>query len=254
MTLIWLRKLILPVAIVCVWWLFVKVGHLSPFILPAPESIFLGFEDVMKNGELFRHICLSLKRSIGGFALGSILGIVSGIVIGWSQFWDDLFDLPVNFIRSIPKTALAPLFIVWFGFGDWSKILLIAFSSYFFTVIPTIEGVKNVDKAYIKSARSMGAKERQILTTVLLPSAMPSIFAGVRLAMTTSLLVLVMAEIMAGNSGLGYLLETSRANLDLPVMFAILLVLGALGYGIDVLMKHSSKIIMPWRKGKTLSE
>ena len=180
--------------------------------------------------------------------------MMSGIIIGWSRFWDDLFDLPVNFVRSIPKTALAPLFIVWFGLGDGSKILLIAFSSYFFTVIPTIEGVKNVDKAYVKSARSMGAREWQILTTVLLPSAMPSIFAGVRLAMTTSLLVLVMAEVMAGNSGLGYLLETSRANLDLPVMFATLLTLGALGYGIDLLMKHLSKVIMPWRKGKTLSE
>jgi ABC-type nitrate/sulfonate/bicarbonate transport system permease component len=83
---------------------------------------------------------------------------------------------------------------------------------------------------------------------------MPSIFAGVRLAMTTSLLVLVMAEVMGGNSGLGYLLETSRANLDLPVMFATLLTLGALGYAIDFLMKYIAKIIMPWRKGKTLSE
>jgi sulfonate transport system permease protein len=254
MTPSWLTKIALPMAIVSVWWLFVRFGHLSPFVLPPPESVFLGFVDLIKSGELPLHIYLSLKRSLGGFALGSILGIASGVIIGWSRFWDDLFDLPVNFVRSIPKTALAPLFIVWFGLGDWSKVLLIAFSSYFFTVIPTVEGVKNVDKAYVKSATSMGASEWQILRTVLLPSAMPSIFAGVRLAMTTSLLVLVMAEVMAGNNGLGYLLETSRANLDLPVMFATLLTLGALGYAIDLLMKYASKVIMPWRKGKTLSE
>lgn len=254
MSAVWARRLAVPAAIVAVWWTLVRWGHMSQFILPAPESVLTGFGDMIRSGELLFNTYVSLKRSIGGFALGSFLGIASGMVIGWSALWDDLFDLPVNFVRSIPKTALAPLFIVWFGLGDWSKILLIAFSSYFFTVIPTIEGVKNVDKTYIKSARSMGAGEWQIVTTVLFPAALPSIFAGVRLAMTTSLLVLVMAEVMAGSSGLGYLLETSRANLDLNVMFATLLTLGALGYGIDLLMKYASKVIMPWRKGKTLSE
>jgi sulfonate transport system permease protein len=254
MSLMRLRRLIVPAAIVVLWWILVRWGHMSQFILPAPGSVLTGFADMVRNGDLLFHTCASLRRSIGGFALGSFLGIVSGMVIGWSTLWDDLFDLPVNFVRSIPKTALAPLFIVWFGLGDWSKILLIAFSSYFFTVIPTIEGVKNVDKTFIKSARSMKAKEWQIIITVLFPAALPSIFAGVRLAMTTSLLVLVMAEVMAGSSGLGYLLETSRGNLDLNVMFATLLILGALGYAIDLLMKYLSKVIMPWRKGKTLSE
>jgi ABC-type nitrate/sulfonate/bicarbonate transport system permease component len=254
MSMMRLRRLIVPAAIVVGWWALVRWGHMSQFILPAPGAVLTGFADMARSGDLLLHTFASLKRSIGGFALGSLLGIASGMVIGWSSLWDDLFDLPVNFARSIPKTALAPLFIVWFGLGDWSKILLIAFSSYFFTVIPTIEGVKNVDTTFVKSARSMGAREWQIITTVLFPAALPSIFAGVRLAMTTSLLVLVMAEVMAGSSGLGYLLETSRGNLDLNVMFATLLVLGALGYAIDLLMKYLSKVIMPWRKGKTLSE
>jgi ABC-type nitrate/sulfonate/bicarbonate transport system permease component len=248
------RKIILPIILVVIWWAVIRFGHLSPFILPDLKSIISEFAALLKSGELPAHVFVSLKRSLGGFALGSILGISSGILIGWSRFWDDFFDLTINFVRSIPKTALAPLFIVWFGLGDMAKVLLIAFSSYFFTVIPTIEGVKNVDNAYIKSARSMGASQWQIMTTVILPAAMPSIFAGIRLAVTTSLLVLVMVEVMAGNNGLGYLLEQSRANLDMPTLFATLFTLGVLGYVIDLIMQYLSRAIMPWRKGKTLSE
>ncbi len=249
-----LRKVIVPLVLVGLWWAIIRFGHLSPFILPDPGSIIREFAELLKSGALPLHVYVSLKRSLGGFVLGSLLGVFSGIVMGWSRFWGDCFDLPINFIRSVPKTALAPLFIVWFGLGDTAKVLLIAFSSYFFTVIPTIEGVKNVDNAYVKSARSMGANQWQVMTTVILPAAMPSIFAGLRLAVTTSLLVLVMVEVIAGNNGLGYLLEESRASLDMPTMFATLLTLGVLGYYIDVLMQYLSKVIMPWRKGKTISE
>jgi sulfonate transport system permease protein len=248
------RKVAFPIALVALWWAITRFGHLSPFILPAPQSIIREFTELLKSGVLPMHAYVSLKRSLGGFVLGSFLGVSSGVVMGWSRFWDDFFDLPINFVRSIPKTAVAPLFIVWFGLGDTAKVLLIAFSSYFFTVIPTIEGVKNVDNAYVKSARSMGAGQWQIMWTVILPAAMPSIFAGIRLAVTTSLLVLVMVEVIAGNDGLGYLLEQSRASLDMPTMFATLFTLGVLGYYIDVLMQHLSKVIMPWRKGKTISE
>jgi ABC-type nitrate/sulfonate/bicarbonate transport system permease component len=248
------RKVILPVILVVLWWAIIRFGHISPFILPDPKAIIKEFAELLANGVLPMHAYVSLRRSLGGFLLGSVLGVLSGILMGWSRFWDDFFDLPINFIRSVPKTALAPLFIVWFGLGDTAKVLLIAFSSYFFTVIPTIEGVKNVDKAYVKSARSMGASQWQIMSTVIFPAAMPSIFAGIRLAVTTSLLVLVMVEVIAGNNGLGYLLEESRASLDMPTMFATLLTLGILGYYIDILMQYLSRVIMPWRKGKTISE
>jgi sulfonate transport system permease protein len=248
------RKVFFPIVLVALWWAIIKFGRLSPFILPDPKDIITEFTELLKSGVLPMHVYVSLKRSLGGFVLGSLVGVSSGTVMGWSRFWNDFFDLPINFVRSIPKTALAPLFIVWFGLGDTAKVLLIAFSSYFFTVIPTIEGVKNVDKAYVKSARSMGANQWQLMSTVILPAAMPSIFAGIRLAVTTSLLVLVMVEVIAGNNGLGYLLEESRASLDMPTMFATLFSLGVLGYYIDFLMQSLSKVIMPWRKGKTISE
>ncbi|MFH1116620.1 MAG: ABC transporter permease [Pseudomonadota bacterium] len=246
-------RITLPVALVAVWYLWTTLGKVSPLILPDPQSTVQGFIALVQSGELAGNTVISLKRSLGGFFLGSLLGVVTGILIGWSSFWDDFCDLVINFVRSIPKTALAPLFIVWFGLGDMSKILLISFSSYFFTVIPTIEGVKSIDNLYIKTARSMGANQRQILTTVVLPSAMPSIFAGLRLSVTTALIVLVMVEIIAGNDGLGYLLQEARGNLDMAMMFATLFTLGILGYILDAFMQYLGRMIMPWRKGKTLS-
>jgi sulfonate transport system permease protein len=151
----WLR-ILLPVLILIIWDLFTRFGTISPFILPDPFSTVKEFIDHVRNGEFLANTVISLKRSMGGFLVGSILGIGSGILIGWSKLWEHLTDLLINFIRSVPKTALAPLFIVWFGIGDASKLLLIAFSSYFFTVIPTMEGVKNVVQTRLHQAASGG--------------------------------------------------------------------------------------------------
>lgn len=248
-----LIKITLPTIIVFAWYVWTKMGEVSPLILPNPESTVRGLVSLAQSGDLTGNTYVSLKRTLGGFCLGSLLGVSTGILIGWSSFWDNFCDLVINFIRSIPKTALAPLFIVWFGLGDMSKILLISFSSYFFTVIPTIEGVRNIDDLYVKTARSLGANQWQILTTVVLPSAMPSIFAGLRLAAATALIILVMVEIIAGNDGLGYLLQEARGNLDMAMMFATLITLGVLGYLLDAGMQRLGRLIMPWRKGKTLS-
>jgi len=243
----------LPAFILLVWYVATRFGNISPLVLPDPISTFKGLLSLIQSGDLAANTYLSLKRGLIGFVLGSFLGIVSGVLIGWSQFWDDFCDLAINFVRAIPKTALAPLFIVWFGLDDLSKVLLIAFSSYFFTVIPTIEGVKNIDRAFIKTARSMRANEWQIVTTVVLPAALPAIFAGLRLSVTTALIVLVMVEIISGNDGLGFLLQEARGNLDLAVMFATLFALGALGYVLDSGMQYIGRALMPWRRGKTLS-
>jgi ABC-type nitrate/sulfonate/bicarbonate transport system permease component len=246
-------KVLLPIFLIVAWWGITHFSNISPIILPSPEETVKEFAEMVLDGTLFTNMILSLKRSLSGFLLGAVLGVFSGIVMGWSRIWENVFDLAINFLRAIPKTALAPLFLVWFGLGEPPKILLIAFSSYFFTVVPTIEGVKNMDMAFVKSARSMGASQWQILMTVVIPAALPSIFAGIRLAVTTALIVLVMVEIIGGNDGLGYMLQESREMLNTATMFSTLFVLGMMGYLLDALMQQLGRWIMPWRKGKTLS-
>ena len=249
----WLIRGTLPVTLLVLWYLACTEWKIHPLILPHPFSVLEEFWNYAISGELWMHMAVSLWRCLLGFVLGSLAGIVMGVLLGWYSLLDEFFDLVVNFMRAIPKTALAPLFIVWFGFGDLPKILLIGLASFFYTLIPTIEGVKNIDNLLVKSARSLGAKDGQLLTTVVMPSALPSMYAGLRLAAATSLVVLVFVEIIAGDSGLGFLLEQGRASLNMAVMYMTLFVLGVIGFVLDWLVRISETKLMPWRKGKTIS-
>jgi ABC-type nitrate/sulfonate/bicarbonate transport system permease component len=247
------RKLALPAAVLVLWSFATDFWKIHPIILPALDRVLEDFGTYGLNGVLAAQTAASLRRCLLGFVLGSAGGIGLGIVLGWYNTLHDYFDVAINFLRSIPKTALAPLFLVWFGFGDLPKVLLVGLASFFYTLITTIEGVSNVDALLIKSARSMGASSRQILTTVVLPAAMPAMHAGLRLAAATSLVVLVTAEMLSGNDGLGYLLEQARGGLNMSTMYMALIVLGVIGFSLDWCVRYCGRKLMPWRKGKTIS-
>lgn len=249
----WLRKLAMPFGVIVLWVLTTSLGSVHPIILPKLQLVIRDFMSYMQSGELFTHLLSSLQRCLIGLVGGSTLGIFMGILLGWNRYLEDIFDIGVNFTRSIPKTALAPLFIVWFGFEEMPKVLLIGLASYFYTLIPTIEGVKNVDKLYIKSARSLGAGNFQILWAVVIPAAMPAMYSGLRLSVATSLVVLVFVEILSGDSGLGYLLEMSRSSLNMSTMYMALIVLGVIGFLLDWFVRKSETWLMPWQKGRTIS-
>ncbi len=244
---------ILPLTIFAVWELLVIYGDLPPIILPRLEKVGADFIKYLMNGEVVYHVGVSLRRCAIGFLCGSAAGVGLGVLLAWFKPLEDFFGITLNFSRAIPKTALAPLLIVWFGFGDFPKILLIGLAAFFYTVIPTLEGVGNVDNLLVKSARSMGANNRQIVFGVLLPAAMPSIYAGIRIAATSSFVILLFVEIISGNSGLGFLLEDARESLNTSTMFMTLMVVGFLGFLLDWLVLYTEKKLMPWQKGKTIS-
>lgn len=248
-----LRKLVLPLLVVGCWVMATTWFSIHPLILPKLQTVVGDFFLYLGNGELVTQLAISLRRCLIGLTGGAVLGIALGVLLGWNRFLEDIFDIGVNFTRAIPKTALAPLFIVWFGFEELPKVLLIGLTTFFYTLIPTMEGVKNVDKLYLKSARSLGASNLQTLVSVVIPAAMPAMYAGVRLAAATALVILVFVEILCGNSGLGYLLEMSRASLNTSTMYMTLLVLGVLGFLFDWLVRRSETWLMPWQKGRTLS-
>ena len=248
-----LLKLILPLALLVAWKLVTTLTDISSILLPKPESVLRDLFTYIGNGEVLHHTLVSLRRCFIGFAAGSAAGIFLGVVLGWFKRLEAFFDVVFGFMRSVPKTALAPLLIVWFGFGESPKILLIGLAAFFYTLIPTIEGVRNVDRMLIKSARSLGANQAQIISGVILPAALPTIYAGIRIAATSSLVVLVFVEIIAGNDGLGFLLEDARESLNMSTMFMTLIVIGILGFALDGLVRFTEKAIMPWQKGKTLS-
>lgn len=248
-----LRKLLLPLVLIAIWILATSIWTIHPILLPELKSVIRDFFSYAANGELLHHTLASMRRCGIGFFGGAACGIVLGILLGWYKYVEDVFDVSIHFLRSIPKSALAPLFIVWFGFDDLPKVLLVGLASFFYTLIPTIEGVKNVDALFIKSARSMGASDRQILLSVVIPAALPAMYSGVRLSASTSLVVLVFVEIIAGDNGLGYMLEQARGSLNMSTMYLDLIVLGVIGFLIDWTVRYSELLLMPWRKGKTFS-
>jgi sulfonate transport system permease protein len=134
-------RFLLPILLLLLWKLATTYGRVPPIILPEIEAVGRDFLSYARSGEIFRHTLVSLERCFAGFLLGSALGITSGILLGWFKSLEYLFGFTINFFRAIPKTALAPLLIVWFGFGDLPKVLLIGLASFFYTLIPTIEGV-----------------------------------------------------------------------------------------------------------------
>lgn len=238
-----------PIIILLLWEAIARSGLVPPFISPAPSVVFQTLFNLLASGKLLPHIGFSLFRALSGFAIGSILGILLGLMMGWSKFVNNVADIPFNVLRAIPKAALVPVFIVWFGIGEFPKILLIALTSFVMCTINTMAGVRSVDITMVKAARSLGAKDRDILKEVVFPAATPMIFAALRLGIVISLVLLVIVEMTAAEKGLGvFIMETQRLFYT-DKMFAGIIALAALGYALDWMVRRAGARALRWHKG-----
>ncbi|PIP09143.1 MAG: ABC transporter permease [Syntrophobacteraceae bacterium CG23_combo_of_CG06-09_8_20_14_all_50_8] len=247
-----IRKLISPIGIIILWEIISRSGHVALYILPTPSTIGYTLFHLLISGELLPHIYISLIRSLIGFALGSILGIILGIGIGWSKFVEDIVDVPVQLLRAVPKSALIPLIIIWLGLGETSKIFMVALPPFFLTLINTISGVKGVDLIMIKAARSLGASDRKILKEIVIPSAGPIIFAGLRNGIVVSMVLLVIAEMIAADRGLGYFILETQCFWLTERMFAGIMIISFIGFAFDWTVLFAEKKIIKWHRGKTI--
>jgi ABC-type nitrate/sulfonate/bicarbonate transport system permease component len=219
-----------------------------PFILPAPSIVFQTLFSLLASGELLPHIYLSLFRALSGFVIGSIVGILLGLMMGWSKFVEKVADIPFNVLRAIPKSALVPVFIVWFGIGEFPKILLISLVPFIQCTINTMAGVRNVDITMIKAARSLGAKDRDILREVVIPSATPMIFAALRLSAVVSLVLLVIVEMTAAEKGLGAFIMVSQRLFYTDKAFAGIITIATFGYTLDRIVRKVESRVLRWHK------
>ncbi len=190
------------------WFWLSNTGWVPPLYLPSPQAVYRCF--IQYSADMPMHIADSMYRIIVGFAIGSALGILMGLPIGWSKVLGRIFEPVVEFIRPMPPLALIPLFILWFGIGNSSKLILISFGCWVILVVNTIESVRNIDPLYINAARSLGAKGFQIFRTVLIPAIIPGIMGGIRVAAATSFGMNVAAEFMGTRAGFGYLIIEGR--------------------------------------------
>ncbi|MGC4026287.1 MAG: ABC transporter permease [Mesorhizobium sp.] len=206
---------------------------IDPFFLPPVSSIFMGTVELVERGLLFNHIAISMFRILTGFILGSAVAIPLGLIIGTNLTVRQIFDPYIHFLRFIPALALTTLFLVWFGVGEVSKILLVMYSTGFVVVMNTATGVVTTHRNKILAAQTLGASRWQIFWLVTVPAAVPSIYIGMRIALAGSFLVIVAVEMLAAESGLGYLIWTSKLYFRIDWMFVGIFLLGVLGLASD---------------------
>lgn len=204
----WVSVSLLWIAALGIWQLGAAIY--GPDVIPGPWATLKGGQELVSDGTLMQYIGISFYRVLVGWVLGSLLAIPVGLIIGKVNIIRIFAEPFLNFIRFIPPIAFITLFLVWFGIGEQSKIALIMYATFFIVVLNTLTGVMSVEEDKIRSARSMGASEWQILLHVIVPATTPYIFTGIRLAMGTSYMAIIGAEMIASNEGVGYLIWNSR--------------------------------------------
>ncbi|MGU9951739.1 MAG: ABC transporter permease [Gammaproteobacteria bacterium WSBS_2016_MAG_OTU1] len=225
---------------------------LSIFMPPLSEAwgrFITATTEGYRNFTLIDHISISMYRLLTGFALGCIIGIPIGFAMGLSRVMRGLFDPIVEFMRPIPPLALIPLFIIWLGIYDKSKIALLFLAALWVMVLSARAGVQGIRMSKIHAAYTLGASKKQILFKVLLPNAFPEIFTGMRVAMGVCWSTLVAAELVGADSGIGFMIVVAGKSLNTGLVFVGIILIGIIGATIDVAMRKLEAKMVPW-KGK----
>jgi len=230
-----------------------KGWQMEPLYLPAPEAVWSRTLEIMSDGfrnfTLVEHLGYSLFRVVAGFLLGALVGIPLGYAMGLSDWFRGWFDPIVEFMRPVPPLALIPLVIIWAGIGEEGKIILLFLAALWIMAIAARAGVSGVNISKVHAAYSLGASKWQIMRYVIVPNSLPEIFTGARVAMGVCWGTVVAAELVAAEQGAGMMIMTASKfqNTDIVIMGIILI--GVIGFGIDMLMRWAERILVPW-KGK----
>ncbi len=225
-------------------WQLASTYLISPFFLPSPSSILQAFQHLLANGQLEQDTGISLFRILSGWLLGSLVGAPVGFLLGTSRVAKAVLDPFVHFLRFIPALALVSLFMVWFGVGEESKILLIMYAVAFLVTVTTATGVAAISDDKVAAAKCLGASGLALFWRVRVPAAMPHIYTAMRLGMANAFLVIIAVEIIAANSGLGYLIWTARLYFQISWMFVGVVTLGILGVVTDRLWRLLGRTLL----------
>jgi len=235
---------------ILLWETAPRIGMVDRMYLPPFSEVITALVKLIISGDLFIHIGSSLKRSMGGLFLAVAIGIPLGIFIGWFKSIEKFLDPLLQVFRNTSTLALFPVFILLFGLGELSKVAIIFWGTLWATLLNTINGVKNIDPLLIKAAQSMSASNFFIFRKIVLPAATPSIITGFRLSASTSILILVAAEMLGSNSGLGFLIFYSEQKYDIAEMYSGILTISVLGLLINYLIVAFERRLLVCKKAE----
>lgn len=231
------------------WELLVVIAEIKEYILPAPSVVARELVDQATN--IFNHSLVTAWEIILGFLLSVLVGIPLGMGIYYFKFLDRIFYPFLVASQTIPKIAIAPLLVIWFGFGLAPKIIVSFLIAFFPIVIDTVVGLKGTQPEMIYLVRSMGANRLQTFLKISLPNALPNIFGGLKVAITLAVVGAVVGEFIAADEGLGYLLVVANGYLDTPLMFAGIIALSALGILFFFIIEILERVMIPWRSDES---
>jgi NitT/TauT family transport system permease protein len=244
MKLSWIKPLIFLLILIVGWDLAIRVFKIPPYQIPAPYDVLVTLYQEWPN--LLAQAWPTTVATLWGFALSAAFGIPVAMLIAGSKTVEDYVYPLLVFSQSIPKIAIAPLFVVWFGFGLLPKVLSAFLLGFFPVVVSAVQGFKSVDPDMFDLVRALQANRLQIFRIVSLPHALPSIFAGLKVSITLAVVGAVVGEFVGANSGIGFVLQRSIGNFELPLMFAALLVLALIGVILFWLIDVVERLLIPW--------
>jgi taurine transport system permease protein len=236
--------------IIAAWGLASVYALVSPVFLPSPRQVVLALYNLVVTGfvdaTLAEHVGASLTRIFGALIASILIGIPAGIAIGTSRLGRGVLDPIVEFLRPLPPLAYLPLIIIWVGIGEASKITVIALSMLPSIILSTSAGVRGVSQDHVNAARSLGASRAQVLREVVLPSAVPSILTGVRIALGAGWTTLVAAELVAATSGIGFMIQSAAQFLITDIVIAGIIVIALIAILLEYIARQIERRLVPW--------
>ena len=230
------------------WELVVRLGDYPPFILPSPGRVYAKFLIVSRDGTLWRHTQITLAEVCGGLALGLTAATSLGYILAKSRFVERILSPYIVASQSIPIVALAPLLVIWFGFGSLSKVLVCALTLFFPVLINTIIGIRSAERDLIDLMRSLEATRWQVFTMLEVPAALPVLLGGLKVGVTLSVIGAVVGEFVGADRGLGFLVNLARGLFDTPLMFVALFTLVAIAVSLYAAVAALENLLLSWKK------
>jgi sulfonate transport system permease protein len=240
---------LVPVGLIVAWQIASSLGWLSTRVLPAPLEVITAAWTLTASGELWTHVQVSAARALSGLAVGGGLGLALGLLTGSSRIAETLLDSTIQMVRNIPALALIPLVILWFGIDESAKLFLIAVSVFFPIYLNTFHGIRGVDPGLIEMGRTYGLNRWQLYTQIILPGALSSILVGLRFSLGLMWVILIVAETISAQAGIGYLTMNAREFLQTDIVLVGILLYALLGKLADLFAKSLERYWLRWHPG-----
>jgi NitT/TauT family transport system permease protein len=250
----WISTPILLAGVVVAWKLVIAVFDISPYVLPQPEDVFGGMVDVVQQKDFTSHLRVTLTETLIGFVIALVSGVATGAVLGRVDWLERALRPLVVASQVVPKVALVPLFIVWFGFGITSKIVIVAILAFFPIMLNTLLGVRSVEPGHRDVMRSLNAGRWATFWRLDYHSTMPYVFAGMEIGIVFAIIGAVVGEYLGGNQGLGYMVVVSLNNLNAQQLFAVIVILTLIGFLLFLAVLGLKRLFIPWHESVSGSE